>query len=81
MLAFARCVPPDLKECLLHGVLRVALIAQDAQRQTEGDPRDAVIELGERALVSPRNERNQGLVGQMSLVLAHGEAAFRRAKR
>ena len=60
--AKARRVPPDLKECLLHGVLGVTLIAQDAQRQTVGDARDAVVELGERTLVSTRNERHQGFV-------------------
>ena len=79
--AEGRRAPPDLEERLLHGILRVALVAQDAQRQTVGDARDAVVELGERTLVSSRDERHQGLVGQMSVVLAHGEAVLRRGQR
>jgi hypothetical protein len=68
---------PDLEKSLLHGVLRMALVAQDAKGQPVGDPRDAVVELGERIFIPSRYERDECLVGQMGVVLAHGDAVLR----
>ena len=42
---------------------------------------DAVVELRERVLVSSRDERDQGLVREMGVVLAHGEAILRPGQR
>ena len=39
---------------------------------------DTVVELRERVLVAARDERDQGLVGEMGVVLAHGKAIQRR---
>ena len=78
--AEGRRAAPDLEERFLDRVLRVALVPQDAERQPVGDARDAVVELGERILVPARNERHQGLVGEMSVVLAHGNAILRRGQ-
>ncbi len=69
-----RCAAPDLEERLLHRVLGVPLVAQHPQRQPVRDAADAVVELGQRVLVAARDERDQGFVGEMSVVLAHGEA-------
>jgi hypothetical protein len=76
--AEGRGVPPDLEKCLLHRILRVALVAQDAKREPVGDPRDPVVELRQRILVAARDECPEGLVGQMCVVLAHGNAIQRR---
>ena len=73
--------PPDLEERLLHRVLGVALVAQHAQREPVGDPADAVVQLGERVLVAARDERDQSLVGEVGVVLAHGEAVLRLGQR
>ena len=54
----------------------MALVAQDAQRQTVGHARHPVVELRERIFVSSGNEGDECFVGQMSVVLAHGEAVL-----
>jgi hypothetical protein len=59
----------------------VALVSQNAQRQTVGDARDAVVELGERILVGPRDERYQSFVREMSVVFPHGKAVRRPSQR
>ena len=38
---------------------------------------DPVVELRERILVAARDERDQGLVREVSVLLAHGEAVLR----
>ena len=40
-------------------------------------PLDPVVELRERVLVPPRDERDQSLVREMGVLLAHGEAVLR----
>ena len=87
MLAFARsaperrCAPPDLEERLLYGVLRVPLVAQHPERQAVRDPADPVVELGQRVLVTACDEGDQGFVGEMSVVPAHGDAVVRLGQR
>ena len=81
LCAEGRGAAPDLEERLLHGVLGVALVAQDAEREPVRDAGDAVVELRERVLVSSRDERDQGLVREMGVVLAHGEAIRRPGQR
>ena len=62
---------PDAHERLLDGVLREAVVAQDAEGEPVGDPADALVELCQRRLVAARDERDEGLVREMSEVLAH----------
>ena len=76
-----RCAAPDLQECLLHGVLGVAIVAEHAQREPVRDAADPVVQLRERVLVAASHERDQSLVGEMGVMLAHGEAILRRGQR
>ncbi len=76
-----RCGPPDLEECLLHGVLRVTLVSQNAKREPVCDATDTVVELAQRVLVATGDERDQCLVGEVGVMLAHGEAILRPGQR
>src|SRR5262245_11084518 len=46
---------PDAEERLVHRVLAQVGIARDAQRQPVGERREPIVELAERAIVSPRH--------------------------
>jgi len=72
-----RCVPPDLEKCLLDGVFCVSLVSNDAEREAVGDPAHPVVQLGESILVASRDECDQGFVGEMSVLPAHGEPVDR----
>ena len=76
-----RRTAPDLEERLLDCILGVSLVSQNAQREAVGDARDAVVELGERFFVGPRNERYQSFVREMSVVFPHGKAVRRPSQR
>ncbi len=58
----------------------MTLVAQDAESEPVGDPADAIVELCERVLVPSRNERDQCLVREMGVLLAHGKPVFRRGQ-
>ena len=62
---------PDAHERLLDGVLSQAVVTQDAEGEPVGDPADALVELCQRRLVAARDERDEGLVREMSEVLPH----------
>ena len=64
--------PPDREEPFLHGVLGEPLVAQHAQREAVGDAADPVVQLSERVLVTSGDQRDERLVGEMSVLLAHG---------
>ena len=87
MLAFARsarkaaAVRQTREERFLDGVLRVSLVAKDAEREPVRDAADAVVELGERVLVASGDERDQGLVREVGVLLAHREAIVRPGQR
>ena len=78
MLALARsarkpaAVRQTAEKCLLHGVLGEAVVAQDPEREAVGDTTDAVVQLGQRALVTAGDECDERLVREVSEVLAHG---------
>jgi hypothetical protein len=74
-----RCA--TLEERLLHRVLCVTLVAQDAQREAVRDTGHPVVELGEGVLVSSRDERYERFVREVGVVLAHGEAVRRPVQR
>ena len=65
------CRAPHGEERVLHGVLGEALVPEDAVRDPVGDPPDAVVQLGERVLVTTRDEGHEGFVGQVRVVSAH----------
>ena len=69
-----RRAAPDREEPLLHCVLREPLVPQHANGKPVGDAPHAVVQLSERAFVAASDERNQGLVGQVSVTLAHWPA-------
>ena len=69
--------PPDAEEAFLHGVLREPLVAQDAEREAVGDAAHPVVELRECGLVSPRDERDQGFVREVGVLLCHRGAGLR----
>ena len=87
MLAFARsarklaALRQTCEERLLNSVLGEALVTQDAQREAVRDAPDPVVELRERVLVAPGDERDEGLVGEVCVLLAHGEAIVRLGER
>ena len=58
----------------MHGVLRVALVAKHAKCEPERDPPHTVVELRQRGLVATGDQRHQGLVGEVGVLLAHREA-------
>ena len=53
----------------------------DAQREAVCDAPDPVVELRKRGLVAPGDERDQGLVGEMSVLPAHRPSRARTAQR
>ena len=59
---------PEGQERLLHGVLGQGRIAHDAEGEAVREPAVAVVQLGERALVLVRREREQRLVGEVRVV-------------
>ena len=58
----------------MHGVLRVALVAKHAKCEPERDAPHTVVELRQRGLVATGDQRHQGLVGEVGVLLAHREA-------
>ena len=72
---------PDAEERLLHGILGEPVVAQDAEREPVGDAADAVVQLGQRALVAAGDERDESLVREVSEVLAHGPGSRRVGQR
>ena len=66
------CVAPDREETLLHRVLGEPVVPQDAHGKAVGDAANAVVKLSERVLVTSRDERHQGFVGEVGVLLAHG---------
>jgi hypothetical protein len=64
---------PDGEEALLHRVLCEPLVAQDPQRQAVCDASVAVVELRERRVVGPCDERDDGLIGEMREVARRHE--------
>ena len=62
---------PDRQERLLDGVLGEPVVAQHAERETERGTAHAVVERGERRLVAPRNESDQGFLGKVRELVAH----------
>ena len=60
------------EERFLHRVLGERLVAEHAVGEPVGDAADAVVELGERRLVRPRDERDERFVREV------GEVAARR---
>ena len=69
--AEGRCGAPDGEHALLDRVLGEPLVANDAKREPVCDAADPVVQLSERGLVPPGDERDQGLVGQMGVLAAH----------
>ena len=67
-----RRAPPHREKPLLHRVLGELLVAEDADGEAEGDASYPVVELAERVLVTPCDERHERLVRQVSVLLAHG---------
>jgi CRP-like cAMP-binding protein len=67
----ARGRPPDGEKSLLDGVFGQCGIANYAQGETVGDVSKAVVELRKRAVISPRDERDERLIGEMSEVSRH----------
>ena len=61
--------------------LGVPIVAEHAQREPVPDASDPVVQLRERVLVAASHERDQSLVGEMGVMLAHGEAILRRGQR
>ena len=84
MLALARSArkpaarPPDAEERLLDGVLGEPVVAEDPEGEAVGDPADAVVQLGQRALVAAGDECDESLVREMSEVPAHGPGTPKR---
>ena len=72
---------PDPEERLLHGVLGEPVVAEHPERETVGDPADAVVQLGQRAFVAAGDERDESLVREVSEVLAHGPGNRRVGQR
>ncbi len=62
---------PEREEALLHGVFRQPVVAQDAVREAVRDAAYTVVELGQRRLVATRDERDERLIREVSLVLTH----------
>jgi hypothetical protein len=81
LCAIGRRASPHLEKGLLDGVLGEALVTQDAERKPVRDAPDAVVELRERVLVASRHERDECLVREMCLLLAHGETIVRPRER
>src|SRR5262249_51048027 len=61
----ARRRPPEAEERLLYRVLGELLVAKDPQRQPVRRPAEAVVELAERSLVAPLDERDERLVREV----------------
>jgi hypothetical protein len=61
---------PEAEERLLDSVLGEGLVAQDPIGEPVGGASDPVVELGERALLGPRDERDESLVRQVGEVAA-----------
>ena len=73
-----RGAAPDREERLLHRVLRQRLVAQHPQREAVGGPPVAVVELRQRDLVRPRDERDDCFVRKVCQVATrHGPAPYR----
>ena len=53
---------PEPEERLLHGVLGERLVAEHAVGEPVGGAAEAVVELGERGLVGPRDECDERFV-------------------
>jgi hypothetical protein len=66
--------PPDREKPLLDCVLREPLVPQHTNSEPVRDAADAIVELPQRTFVATGDERNQGLVGEVSVALAHGPA-------
>ena len=59
---------PEPEEGLLHRVLGERLVAEDPVGEAVRGAADPVVELRERRLVRPRDERDERLVGEVSEV-------------
>jgi len=79
----ARRRPPHGQEGLLHRILRKGRVADDADREAIRNGAEAVVELGKRAVVSSREECDEGFVREVGEVTvlsgayAHGGSAQR----
>jgi len=52
----------------------MALVAEHSMGKPERGSTDAIVERGQRVLVASGDERDQGLVREVGVLLAHGEA-------
>jgi hypothetical protein len=67
----ARGRPPDGEKGILDRVFGQCGIANYAQGETVGDVSEAIVELRKRAVIRPRDERDERLIGEMSVVSRH----------
>ena len=68
---------PDGEEGLLHRVLGQVPVAENAQREPEGDAAVTVVELRQRVLVRARDERHERLVGKVCVLPARSHGVSR----
>ena len=72
--AEGRRAPPHCEEPLLHRILGQAIVAHHALREAECDPAHPVVQLAERGLVPPGDERDERFVREVGVLLAHRES-------
>ena len=59
---------PEREEALLDGVFGERVVPEDPEGKPVRDPAEAVVELAEGRLVTARDQRHQGFVGQVSKI-------------
>ena len=72
---------PEPEERFLHRVLGERFVAEHAVGEPVGGAADPVVELGERRLVRPGDERDERFVGEVGEVAAAAHRLGRRAYR